>query len=109
MKHSEILQLALDKHLALTESELDLDGKSRRICVALNLAATGQSEETIRNAYEIKAHIENCLYPYYSVISWLSSNKDINISEKHLTHDQVQLYRKRWVLHLIEEYKKQGK
>ena len=109
MKHSEILQLALDKHLAPTKLYSYSPEKTYLICYAIKLATDGQSEETVRNASEIKAHIENCLFPYYSVATWLSSNKKINIPRKHLTHDQLQQYRKRWMLHLIEEYKKQGK
>ena len=109
MKHSEILKLALDKHLALTKLDSYSPEKTYHICYAITLAADGQSEETIRNAYEIKAHIENCLSPKCSVTNWLVHNKDLNIPEEQLTHDQIQQYRKRWVLHLIEEYKKQGK
>ena len=109
MKHSEILQLALDKHLALTKLDSYSPEKVYYICHAIKLATDGQSEETIKNANEIKAHIENCLFPYYSVVTWLSSNKNVNIPEEQLTHDQIQQYRKRWMLHLIEEYKQQGK
>ena len=109
MKHSEILQLALDKHLAESELSSYSPEKAYYICYAIKLATDGQSEETVRNASEIKAHIENCLFPYYSVVTWLSSNKKINIPAEQLTHDQIQQYRKRWMLHLIEEYKKQGK
>ena len=105
MKHSEILQLALDKHLAHTKLDSYSPEKVYYICYAITLATDGQSEETIKNANEIKAHIENCLFPYYSIVTWLSSN----IPEEQLTHDQIQQYRKRWMLHLIEEYKQQGK
>ena len=109
MKHSEILQLALDKHLALTELDSYSPEKTYYICHAIKLPTAGQSEETIRNTSEIKAHIENCLFPHYSVATWLLSNKDINIPVEQLTQDQIQQYRKRWMLHLIEEYKQQGK
>ena len=109
MKHSEILQLALDKYLAETESDSPLCGKSLYICGALSIAVAGQSEEIIATKEEIKIHIQKCLHPYYSVTLWLINNKDINISRDSLDPEQIQLYRKRWVLHLIEEYKKQGK
>lgn len=107
MKHSEILQLALDKHLAETES--DSHTKSFHICRAVSIAVTGQSGETIKNKEEIVDHILNCLYPNYTVPAWLGDNKHINISQVTLKREQIQLYRKRWMLHLIEEYKKQGK
>ena len=109
MKHSEILQRALDKHLAPTKLYSYSPEKTYLICYAIELATDEQSEETVRNASEIKAHIANCLFPYYSVATWLSSNKNINIPAEQLTHDQLQQYRKRWMLHLIEEYKQQGK
>lgn len=109
MKHSEILQLALDKHLAPTKLDSHSPGKTYMICYAIKLATDGHAEETIEKAKEITEHIEDCLYPQCTVTSWLLNNKEINISEDQLTHDQLQQYRKRWMLHLIEEYKKQGK
>ena len=55
MKHSEILQLALDKHLV--QSESDTEGKTRHICFALNHAVAELPEQAIANKDEIIKHI----------------------------------------------------
>ena len=51
----------------------------------------------------------NCLHPTATVTYWLMHNNYVWIIPDKLEREQIQLYRKRWVLHLIEEYKKQGK
>lgn len=107
MKHSEILQLALDKYLA--QSVYDPAGKTRHICFALKQAVDGLPEQAIANKDEIVKHIMNCLHPTASVTYWLIQNNYVWIIPNELEREQIQLYRKRWVLHLIEEYKKQGK
>ena len=109
MKHSEILQLALDNHLSQASLDSYSPGKTYMICYAIKLATDGHAEETIENAKEIMEYIEDCLYPQCTVTSWLLNNKEINISEDQLTREQTQQYRKRWMLHLIQEYKQQGK
>ena len=107
MKHSEILQIALDKYLV--QSESDTEGRTRYICFALKHAVDGLPEQAVANKNEIKAHIEKCLYPHSSVTYWLIQNNYVWIIPDKLEREQIQLYRKRWMLHLIEEYKKQGK
>ena len=109
MKHSEILQLALDKHLAKTVLDTYSPKETYFICYAIKFATDGHAEETVEKGKEIIKHIEDCLHPRCTVSPWLLNNKDIDISEDQLTREQLQLYRKRWMLHLIEEYKKQGK
>lgn len=107
MKHSEILQLALDKHLA--QPEFKVRGRTKYICFALSRVISGQSEEAIRNKNEITGYIRKCLYPYGTVTNWLMRNNYIKSCPDKFQYEQIQLYRKRWMLHLIEEYKKQGR
>ena len=107
MKHSEILQIALDKHLV--QSESDTEGRTRYICFALKQAVDGLPEQAIANKDEIVKHIMNCLHPTATVTYWLMQNNYVWIIPDELEREQIQLYRKRWMLHLIEEYKKQGK
>ena len=107
MKHSEILQLALDKYLAQTDAEAGK--KTRYICYALSRAVSGQSEEAGTNEREIAKYITKCLSPHGTVTDWLIHNNYIKPYLDKFQEEQTQLYRKRWVLHLIEEYKKQGK
>ena len=107
MKHSKILQLALDKHLAQTDDEAK--DKTRHICFAINQTVDGRSYETISKGIEIIDHIMECLHPAAIVTNWLMDNSYIGLHPTEFELDQIQLYRKRWMLHLIEEYKKQGK
>ena len=107
MKHSEILQLALDKHLAQTISDTEV--KPRYICTALAQAVNGLPYQAIANKDEIVDHIKKCLYPTLTVTNWLLYNNYIEPYTNELHQEQIQLYRKRWMLHLIKEYKKQGK
>ena len=107
MKHSEILQLALDKYLV--QSESDTEGRTRYICFALKQAVDGLPEQAIANKDEIVKHIMNCLRPVGTVTDWLIHNSYVWFLPNEFDRDQIQLYRKRWMLHLIEEYKKQGK
>ena len=107
MKHSEILQLALDKHLA--ESASDIGIKTQFICFALAQAVAGLPYQAIANKDEIIEHIVKSMHPAVTVTSWLILNNYINGVPNEIQQDQIQLYRKRWMLHLIEEYKQQGK
>ena len=107
MKHSEILQIALDKYLV--QSESDTEGKTRYICFALSRAVDELPWQAIVNKDEIVEHIMNCLHPASTVTDWLMLNNYVWIIPDKLEREQIQLYRKRWMLHLIEEYKKQGK
>ena len=107
MKHSEILQIALDKHLV--QSESDTEGRTRYICFALKQAVDGLPEQAIANKDEIVKHIMNCLHPTATVTYWLIHNSYVGFRPNEFDRDQIQLYRKRWMLHLIEEYKQQGK
>ena len=107
MKHSEILQLALDKYLA--QSWHDLDRKARLICLALDKAVDELPYQASATNDEIVEHIMECLHPAATVLDWLTINNYIGQAPTEFELDQVQQYRKRWVLHLIEEYKKQGK
>lgn len=106
MKHSEILQLALDKHLA--QSVSGTERKTRYICFALKQAVDGLPEQAIANKDEIVKHIMNCLHPTATVTGWLTLNNYVRFYPDEFDREQIQLYRKRWMLHLIEEYKKQG-
>ena len=106
MKHSEILQLALDKHLAQANAEAGK--KTRYICFALSRAVDELPYQAIANKAEIVKHITKCVYPAVTVTNWLILNNYIGHHPNEFERDQIQLYRKRWVLHLIEEYKKQG-
>ena len=107
MKHSEILQIALDKHL--TQPDSDTEGRTRYICFALEQAVDELPWQANANKDEIVKHIMKCLHPTPSVTYWLIQNNYVWIIPDELEREQIQLYRKRWVLHLIEEYKKQGK
>ena len=107
MKHSEILQLALDKYLV--QSVSDTEGRTRHICFALIRAVDGLPWQADANKDEIVKHIMKCLHPAGTVTDWLMLNNYVGFHPNEFDRDQIQLYRKRWMLHLIEEYKKQGK
>lgn len=107
MKHSEILQLALDKYLA--QSVSDTEGRTRHICFALKQAVDGLPEQAVANKNEIVKHIMKCLHPAATVTYWLIHNNYVGFYPDEFDRDQIQLYRNRWTLHLIEEYKQQGK
>lgn len=107
MKHSKILQIALDKHLV--QSESDIEGRTRHICFALSLAVDELPWQAEVNKDEIVKHIMNCLHPASTVTDWLVRNNYVGFHPNEFDIDQIQLYRKRWMLHLIKEYKKQGK
>ena len=107
MKHSEILQIALDRYLAQPTS--DTYEKPRCICTALSRAVAGRPTKAIVNKDEIIKHIMESLHPANAVTNWLMLNNYIGRNQTEFERDQVQLYRKRWMLHLIGEYKKQGK
>ena len=106
MKHSEILQIALDKYLV--QSVSDPEGKTRHICFALNQAVDGLPEQAIANKDEIVKHIMKCLHPAGTVTDWLMQNNYVGFYPDEFDRDQIQLWRKLWMLHLIQEYKKQG-
>ena len=106
MKHSEILQIALDKHLAQTDAEAR--EKTVYICFALDRAANELPDQAIANKEEIIKHITKCIYPAFTVTNWLMLNNYIGRHPNEFEREQIQLYRKRWMLHLVEEYKKQG-
>ena len=107
MKHSEILQLALDKHL--DQPGAVVKDKIAYICLALNRAIYRHPYQAFKNKEEIVDYVMECLHPATTVTGWLMHNNYIKNPPNKFEQDQVQLYRKRWMLHLIEEYKKQGK
>ena len=107
MKRSKILQLALDKHLV--QSESDIKGRTRHICYALSRAVDGLPWRANANKDEIIKHIMKCLHPASTVTDWLIHNNYVGFHPNEFDREQIQLYRKRWMLHLIEEYQKQGK
>lgn len=107
MKHSEILQLALDKYLAQNNAEASK--KTRYICFALNRAVDELPHQAAVNKEEIADHILKCLHPSVTVTNWLILNNCVDRYPSDFQLDQIQLYRIRWTRHLIEEYKKQGK
>ena len=107
MKHSELLEIALDKHLAQPASDTGV--KTRFICLALARVVNELPFQAIANKNEIVDYIKTSLYPAHTVTHWLMLNNYIRGHPNEFEREQVQLYRKRWMLHLIEEYKKQGK
>lgn len=106
MKHSEILQLALDEYLA--QSAAEEKEKTEYICYAVSRAVDELPAEANTNKEELIEHIMNCLHPTATVTDWLMLNNYVGLYPDEFDRDQIQLYRKLWMLHLIEEYKAQG-
>ena len=82
--------------------------RSPYICDAIDHAsALMDSNKAAKIGDDLRDQIRNAIGNYFSLQQWLEFEVGIHYSE--LTEKNMQLYRHRWLSHLIKEFKRAGK
>ena len=104
MKKSNILREA-KKVLARNIYEID-NGKRTFICHAIEWVRQSRPELIRHDTYELREHIQKQLGLYSTVDGWLE--KIAGVPRRQLTPENLQLYRHRWLDHLILHFEARG-
>ena len=74
------------------------------VCVSVSNAFHHHSDIEFKDLLATKHYIERLIEPYITVDLWL---KKKGVTD--LTQNNLKIYRKRWVNHMINELEKEGK
>lgn len=92
---------AAKKNLRTGQPTVRLSAKMNHICFALDEAASND-QCSYDDAELARQLIMSRLHPWHTVKQWL--DREVGVPPEHLTNEQVQVYRHRWVDSLIKEF-----
>lgn len=111
MKKSELLQLAIDKHLAMTQDE-SLNGKFKYLCGAVCRAGLGYG---MNLTYDVKMHIESSIKHRPTFNGYLANELQVNnpfpsdtLPEDAAKFEFIQFLRKKHAEFLIQQLQAKG-
>jgi len=104
MKTSEILRLAKTR---LRLSEKCHPDKSRCVCGAIWQATAKLTRQDAEKGRRVTQKISKALHPHSYISGWLIHKRKIDVSHIY-EGNNLQVYRHRWLDHLIDVYEKAG-